>query len=139
LGLSASTDEFKNRLEKFNPDIVGVSISTLMVKEAIAILQVAKAFNKSIEKLNNSGFDMNKLDFDKIEEGSDLEKEIKGIYEVLHQALQTDTVGYSRTFVEAESKEEAMDLFNTFIADEKYIFECAGIDQIKPLKVYCNK
>jgi hypothetical protein len=55
-----------------------------------------EGFNKSIEKLSNSGFDMEKLDFDKIEEGSDLEKEIKGILGNNFNNFNTVVKAYSR-------------------------------------------
>lgn len=46
--LSASTQEFRNELEEFNPDIIGLSISTLVFKEAVEILKTVKTFNKNI-------------------------------------------------------------------------------------------
>ncbi|MBX0311233.1 MAG: hypothetical protein JHC31_05575, partial [Sulfurihydrogenibium sp.] len=64
-----------------------------------------EAFNRSIEKLNSSGFDMNKLDFDKIEEGSELEKEIKGILGDDYNSFSVAVKNYKR--LKADKKEKA--------------------------------
>lgn len=49
--ISASSPEFSAELKKFNPDIVGVSVSTLVFKEGLEILKQAKVFNKEIVTL----------------------------------------------------------------------------------------
>lgn len=74
-----------------------------------------EAFNKSIEKLNNSGFDMNKLDFDKIEEGSDLEKEIKGILGDDYNSFNVAVKNYKR--ISSDKKEKAKQQIKEAIED----------------------
>ena len=48
LDISATSPEFKDELLKFDPDIVGVSVSTLVVKEGLEVARVAKDLNENI-------------------------------------------------------------------------------------------
>ena len=58
------------------------------------------------------------------------------LWNVIHKGFATDHYNLQSTIVEANSKQEAFDFFNQFIADDHYLLKSKSVEYVYPLTYF---
>jgi hypothetical protein len=64
---------------------------------------------------------------------------IDGLWSVVHRQVATDTIVYANTIIAANSRQEAFGIFNSYVADDKWIFRVKDIKNVYPVEAYKRK
>jgi len=62
-------------------------------------------------------------------------KTLEGYWEIVHEIIQTDHLGYGKTIVKSDNAENALRIYNDEIADGKWAFKTT-LDCVYPLRYY---